>query len=82
MYTFTPTTHTFCDQIRGEWKPFCMWASPGDRVVEGWSGGSLLAEVEGFLTCSYHLLPPPQTLLDVKNVAHQNKFGEDMPHSH
>ncbi|XP_014318481.1 histone deacetylase 6 isoform X1 [Myotis lucifugus] len=23
-----------------------------------------------------------QTLLDVKNVAHQNKFGEDMPHSH
>ncbi|XP_019485164.1 PREDICTED: histone deacetylase 6 isoform X1 [Hipposideros armiger] len=23
-----------------------------------------------------------QALLDVKNVAHQNKFGEDMPHSH
>nr|KAF6294602.1 histone deacetylase 6 [Pipistrellus kuhlii] len=23
-----------------------------------------------------------QTLLEVKNVAHQNKFGEDMPHSH
>lgn len=29
-----------------------MWASPGDRVVEGWSGGSLLAEVEGVLTLS------------------------------
>ncbi|XP_024435840.2 histone deacetylase 6 isoform X1 [Desmodus rotundus] len=23
-----------------------------------------------------------QALLDVKNIAHQNKFGEDMPHSH
>nr|XP_019569862.1 PREDICTED: histone deacetylase 6 isoform X3 [Rhinolophus sinicus] len=23
-----------------------------------------------------------QTVLDVKNIAHQNKFGEDMPHSH
>jgi len=23
-----------------------------------------------------------QALLDVKNVAHQNKFGENMPHSH
>lgn len=32
-----------------------MWASPGDRVVEGWSGGSLLAEVEGVLTRSYQL---------------------------
>ncbi|PNI12829.1 HDAC6 isoform 8, partial [Pan troglodytes] len=23
-----------------------------------------------------------QALLDVKNIAHQNKFGEDMPHPH
>lgn len=23
-----------------------------------------------------------QAVLDVKNIAHQNKFGEDMPHSH
>lgn len=30
-----------------------MWDRPRDRAVEGWSGGSLLAEVEG---CS--LLPP------------------------
>lgn len=53
-------------------------------MVEGWSEGSLLAEVGGVLTLSYlaSLASSSQALLDAKNVAHQNKFGEGMPHSH
>ena len=45
--------------------------------------GQLLAEVEegSSLSLTYPLLPP-QSLLEVKNIAHQKKFGEDMPHSH
>ena len=47
-----PYTHTFCDWVRDKWKPFCMCDRPRDSVVEGWSWGSLLAEVEG---CSLYL---------------------------
>lgn len=47
-----PYTHTFCDWVRDNWKPFCMWDRPRDSVVEGWSWGSLLAKVEG---CSLYL---------------------------
>lgn len=62
-----------------------MGANAREKAVEGWRGRSVLAEGEGYsLSLPSPLLPPPpppQALLAVKNIAHQNKFGEGVPHS-
>lgn len=74
-HTHTPShAHGLC-WVRGD-------RTGQEKGYRGLVWGSPLAEVEGSSLSLTNPLLRPQALLDVKSLAHQNKFGEDMPHSH
>ncbi|XP_069319113.1 histone deacetylase 6 isoform X1 [Eulemur rufifrons] len=80
-----------CGSLQENWVCLCCYQVYCGRYINGHmlqhhrdSGHPLVLSYVDLSAWCYHCQAyvHHQALLDVKNIAHQNKFGEDMPHPH